>query len=161
MTAKDRSRDNTDTNQQAGDQETPDNRSTELRDSPMMARLLDALERGEDVGHYGRLTFAMVARFFIDEDRLIALLAEQPEQSEADARALVRQMREHDYNPPTRDRILEWQQLQDFQICQDADDPNTCNVYKELRFPDEVYDRIGAYYEEKAEAEVHGEQANS
>jgi hypothetical protein len=161
MTAKDRGRDDTSTNQQAQDQETPDGRSTDLRDSPMMARLLDALERGEDIGHFGRLTFAMIARFFMGEDQLIALLAKQPDQSEVDARALVMQMQEHDYNPPTRDRILEWQRQQDFQICPDANDPNSCNVYKELRFPDEVYDHIGAYYEEKAETEVHGEQANS
>src|SRR4026209_2943243 len=36
--------------------------SDNLRDSPMMAHLLDALEKGTDVGHYGRLVFAMVAR---------------------------------------------------------------------------------------------------
>ena len=34
----------------------------DLQRSPMMSHLLDALERGEDLGHYGRLTFAMVAR---------------------------------------------------------------------------------------------------
>src|SRR3712207_8804213 len=33
----------------------------DLRRSPMMSHLLDALDRGEDIGHYGRLTFAMVA----------------------------------------------------------------------------------------------------
>ena len=38
-----------------------DGRSTDLRDSPMMAHLMDALEAGTDIGHYGRLTFAMVA----------------------------------------------------------------------------------------------------
>ena len=46
-----------------------------LRKNPMMMHLLGALERGEDVGHYGRLVFAMVARHFISEDELRALLA--------------------------------------------------------------------------------------
>ena len=32
----------------------------ELRKSEMMAHLLDALDRGKDIGHYGRLVFAMV-----------------------------------------------------------------------------------------------------
>jgi hypothetical protein len=32
----------------------------DLRQSEMMSHLLDALEKGEDIGHYGRLTFAMV-----------------------------------------------------------------------------------------------------
>ena len=57
-------------------------RSENLRDSPMMAHLMDALEAGTDVGHYGRLTFAMVARHFLDEDELVRLLANQPDQDE-------------------------------------------------------------------------------
>ena len=32
----------------------------QLRQSPMMAHLLDALDEGTDIGHYGKLTFAMV-----------------------------------------------------------------------------------------------------
>ena len=34
----------------------------------MMAHLLDALESGTDVGHYGRLVFAMVARHCLDDN---------------------------------------------------------------------------------------------
>ena len=34
----------------------------------------------------------------------------------------------------------------------DPDDPNSGNVYRELRFPDDVYEHIQEYYEEKAEA---------
>lgn len=131
-------------------------RGTELRDSPMMALLLDALERGEDIGHYGQLIFAMVARFFLPEEELIDLLARQPDQSETDARALVLQVTERDYNPPKRERILQWQRLQDFQIVP-TDDPTAGNVYDELRFPDEVYTHIGEYWEEQAEAQVHKE----
>ena len=32
----------------------------DLRKSRMMAHLMDALSRGEDIGHYGRLVFVMV-----------------------------------------------------------------------------------------------------
>lgn len=138
--------------------EIADGRGSELRDSAMMARLLDALERGEDIGHYGRLTFAMVARFFMEEDRLVELLANQPEQSETDARALVMQVERHDYSPPTRERILAWQREQEYQIAPNPDDPTSGNVYKELRFPDEVYERIGEYYDEQAEAEEQRER---
>lgn len=41
--------------------------SEELRKNGMMAHLLDALDTGQDIGHYGRLVFAMVARHFLDE----------------------------------------------------------------------------------------------
>jgi len=33
-----------------------------LRNSKTMAHLLDALDGGQDMGHYGRLTFATEAR---------------------------------------------------------------------------------------------------
>ncbi len=135
-------------------QEMGDGRGTELRDSAMMARLLDALERGKDIGHYGRLIFVMVARFFMERERLVELLAQQPEQSETEARALVMQVERHGYSPPTRERILAWQREQEYQIAPESEDPNSGNVYKELRFPDEVYERIGEYYDEQAEAEA-------
>ena len=124
-----------------------------LRDSPMMAHLLDALEAGTDVGHYGRLTFAMIARHFMDEDALVDLLAKQPDQDADKARAMVLQVQGKDYNPPKRDRILEWQAQQDFAICPPPDDPARCNVYRELRFPQGIYDNIGEFWEEQAAAE--------
>jgi hypothetical protein len=130
-----------------------DGRSDNLRDAPMMSHLLDALEAGTDIGHYGRLTFAIIARYFLSENELVSLLAKQPGQTEDEARALVLQVNGHDYNPPKRERILEWQAQQDFPICPTPDDPNGCNVYRKLRFPDEVYDRIGDYWEEQAEAQ--------
>src|SRR4051812_13884444 len=88
--------------------QTPtDDQSANLQDSPMMAHLLDALEAGTDIGHYGRLTFAMIARHFIEEEELVRLLAHQPEQDEDKARAMVAQVQARDYNPPKRERILE------------------------------------------------------
>lgn len=134
-------------------QHADDRRSDHLRDSPMMTHLLEALQAGTDIGHYGRLTFAMIARYFLAEDELVRLLANQPGQTEAEARALVLQVQGHDYNPPMRERILAWQAQQDFPICPTPDDPKSCNVYRELRFPDEVYERIGDYWEEEAKAQ--------
>ena len=32
-------------------------------------------------------------------------------------------------------------------------DPDEANVYKDLTFPDRVYDHISEYYEQKVEAE--------
>jgi hypothetical protein len=137
----------------AADAAADDGRSDNLRDSPMMAHLLDALEAGTDVGHYGRLTFAMIARHFLDEDELVRLLGSQPGTSEEEARSLVLQVQGRDYNPPKRERILDWQARQEFPICPTPDDPAACNVYRELRFPDSVYENIGEFWEEKAEAQ--------
>lgn len=61
-------------------------------------------------------------------------------------RALLRQVEGRDYNPPKRERILEWQGQQDFPICPTPDDPDSCNVYRELQFPDEVYESINQYH---------------
>jgi hypothetical protein len=135
--------------------EPTDGRSTDLRDSPMMAHLLDALEAGTDIGHYGRLVFAMVARHFLCEEALVGLLARQPGQDETEARAMLKQVAARDYNPPKRERILAWQAHQDFPICPHPDDPNACNVYSDLRFPDRIYDHISDFYVEQVELEAH------
>ena len=42
-------------------------------------------------------------------------------------------------------------------ICPDPEDPNACNVYKELRFPDGIYEHINEYWEEKVEAQEAAE----
>ncbi len=128
-------------------------RSTDLRDSPTMSRLMDAMENGEDVGQYGRLTFVMVARHFLSDDEILKLLEKQPEMDEKEARAMLVQVKERGYNPPKRERLLQWQERQDFQICPDPEDPNGCNLYRELQFPDEIYENIEDFWEEKAEAE--------
>jgi hypothetical protein len=122
----------------------------ELRKNGMMAHLLDALDAGQDIGHYGRLVFAMVARHFMDEQELLAHLQQNPDFSEEDARALCHQVQGRDYNPPRRERILEWQEQQEFPICPNPDDPDACNVYKDLKFPDSVYEHITDYHDQKA-----------
>ena len=124
----------------------------ELRKNDMMANLLDALEKGQDIGHYGRLVFAMVARHFVDEVELAKLLMKNPDFSEQEAKALVVQVNERDYAPPRRGTVLAWQKQQDFPICPNPNDPDACNVYRDLKFPDGVYEDIQEFYEEKAEA---------
>ena len=122
----------------------------DLRQSPMMSHLLEALDRGEDIGHYGRLTFAMVAHHFLDRDELVEWLSKDGDTDENGASALAQQVEERGYNPPRRERILEWQEQQDFSICPNPKDPDACNVYNELQFPDGVYQDIREYREEKA-----------
>jgi hypothetical protein len=122
----------------------------DLRQSPMMNYLLDALDNGEDIGHYGRLTFAMVAHHFLNKDELVEWLSKDGDTDENEARALVQQVEERGYNPPRRERILEWQEQQDFPICPNPDDPDACNLYNELQFPDAVYQDIQEYREERA-----------
>src|SRR5947209_17935697 len=124
----------------------------ELRKNAMMAHLLDALDEGQDIGHYGRLVFAMVARHFMDEEALVSCLTKDRDFSQEDARALYLQVQGRDYNPPKRERILEWQKQQDFPICPDGDNPDACNVYKDLQFPDEVYQHIAEYRQQQAQA---------
>lgn len=119
---------------------------TELRKSGMMAHLIDSLEAGQDIGHYGRLTFAMVARTFMPPDEVVEMLRKDPDCDEEKARALVEQVDARGYNPPKRERILEWMQKQEFPICPDAENAGSCNVYRDLKFPEEVYDRISSYY---------------
>jgi len=40
--------------------------------------------------------------------------------------------------------------VRDFPICPDPNDPDACNVYNELQFPDEVYPAIQECREERA-----------
>ena len=91
-----------------------------------------------------------MARYFVDDEELVQLLAKDGDTDENKDRALVQQVAEKGYNPPRRDRIVEWQEQQDFQICPNPDDPDACNVYNELTFPDGLYEDIQQYREEKA-----------
>ena len=129
----------------------PESRGVEaLREDPMMAHLLDSLERGEDIGHYGRLVFAMIARHFLNDDEMIAEMTKDRDFSEDEARQMLVQVEGRDYSPPRRERILEWQAEQEFAIIPNQHDPDCGNVYKSLRFPKETYSHIGHYQEEKA-----------
>ncbi len=127
------------------------NNIDQLRNNDMMRHLLDALERGKDIGHYGRLVFAMIACHFLDDDELTEQLAKCKGFDQEQARALVMQVKSRGYSPPRPDKIRQFQEQQDFPICPGGD-PDACNVYKNLNFPPEVYEHIQRYYEEKANA---------
>lgn len=124
----------------------------ELRREPMMAHLFDALGKGKDIGHYGRLVFAMVAHHFLSEEEMLQWLRKDSNFDDHAAQALLRQVEGRDYNPPRRNRILEWQAQQDFPILPNTDDPDCGNVYRNLKFPQKVYEHIEEYQEEKASA---------
>ena len=121
----------------------------DLRQSPMMAHMLDALDNGEDIGHYGRLVFAMIGRHFVSNDELVELLTKDHDADEQEIRAMVQQVEDKGYSPPRREKILEFQDQQDFAICPNPDDPDACNVYNELQFPDDVYESIQQYQEKR------------
>lgn len=123
----------------------------DMQRNEMMSHLLGALDRGEDIGHYGRLVFTMAARHFLNEDELVHYLAKNPGFDEVQARALVKQVQGRDYNPPKREKIMQFQREQAFPICP-SNDPDGCNVYKNLQFPEGVFEKINQYYEQKAQA---------
>jgi hypothetical protein len=124
----------------------------ELRKDAMMAHLLDSLDMGKDIGHYGRLIFSMVARHFIAHEEVLRYLSKDKDFSEEQALQMLRQVEARDYTPPKRERIIEWQREQTFPILPNPDDPDCGNLYRNLKFPTEIYDHIGHYQEEKVEA---------
>lgn len=122
----------------------------DLKNDKMMEHLLQSLEAGQDIGHYGRLTFVLVARHYLDGEQLIEYLTKDPDCDETKARALVEQVEARGYNPPKRERVLDWDNKQEFPICPDSNDPDACNVYRNLELPDGVYRDIQHYCEQKA-----------
>ena len=132
----------------------PEGGEAELRKDSMMAHLLDSLEAGKDIGHYGRLVFAMVARHFLSHDEVLAWMMKDRDDTEEKARLLLVQVEGKDYSPPRRDKILSYQAQQDFPIIPFPDDPDCGNLYRNLKFPDEIYQHIGHYQEAKLESEV-------
>ncbi|PTL80623.1 hypothetical protein [Vitiosangium sp. GDMCC 1.1324] len=128
-----------------------------LRRNGMMAHLLDSLDAGQDIGHFGRLVFAMVARYFLDERELRETLLQDPACDERQALALIEQVKGRDYSPPRREKVLQFQAQQEFPLCPNPEDPDACNVYKDLQFPESVYEHITDYREQKAH--LHGEDS--
>ena len=121
----------------------------DLRENNTMAHILDALDDGKDIGHYGRLTFVMVAQYFADEEEIVEQLKKDKDFAEEEARSLYQQVMSKEYSPPSRDSLLEWQSKQDFQIVVDPEDPDSGNVYQDLTFPESVYDSISNYNQKK------------
>ena len=136
----------------AGDETRIGGGEDELRKDSMMAHLLDSLAEGKDIGHYGRLVFAMVARHFMPHAEVLAWLRKDRDFDEEQARLMLRQVEGRDYTPPKRARIVEWQAEQEFPILPNPDDPDCGNLYRNLKFPEEIYSHIGQYQEKKMEA---------
>ena len=124
----------------------------DLRKSPMMSHLLDALAAGTDIGHYGRLTLAMVGAKFMETDDLVGILLKSGGAEETEVKSMVQQVVERGYNPPSRARLQEWSAEQDFTLMPNPDDPDSGNLYRELSMPDEVIESIEEYREQKLEA---------
>jgi hypothetical protein len=118
----------------------------ELKQEPMMAHLIATLDSGHSIGHYGRLVFVMVGRHFLEPDDVLSWLEKDPDCDSDQAKSLLTQVEERNYNPPKRERILDWMQKQEFPVCPNPDDPSQCNVYRNLDFPKEVYDRITQFH---------------
>jgi hypothetical protein len=125
---------------------------SELRKNGMMAHLLDALAQAHDIGHYGRLVFVTVGRHFLTPVQLREQLELDPDMDEEKSRALIEQVESKGYSPPSREKVLEFQKHQEFPICPNPDDPDACNVYKDLKFPPQVYESITEYHVEKSAA---------
>ena len=81
----------------------------------------------------------------LDKDAALLEATERAERAE--------QVEQRDYNPPKRERLLEWQAEQAFPILPYPDDPDCGNLYRNLKFPDAIYDNISHYQEQKANAE--------
>ena len=116
----------------------------DLKANHMMAHLTEALDKRKDIGHYGRLVYAIVARHFLSEDELVKQLSKDKDFGEE-------QVQERDYSPPRREKLLEYQSKQDFPILPDVGDPDEGNVYRDLEFPQHVYDHIQEYHQQKAD----------
>jgi hypothetical protein len=133
----------------------------QLRKSPTMVYLMEALEQGQDIGHYGRLTFAMAAHFFLDKHELLEVLEKGTGADREDLMALVQEVEARDYNPPRRQQILNWQEQQEFPICPDAGDPSSCNLYQELDLPERVFEHIKEFRAEQFEQEEENAKQSS
>ncbi len=110
---------------------------------------MDSLDAGTDIGHYGRLVFAMVARHFLPHEEVVTWLTKDRDFSAEQAQQMLHQVEGRDYSPPRRERLLEWQREQEFQFL-DSADLDSGNLYRNLTFPQEIYEHIGHYQEAKA-----------
>ena len=124
----------------------------DLRKNPMMNHLLDSLDEGLDIGHYGRLVFAIVARHFLSDDEMVEWMTKDKDVDDEKAKGLLHQVKDAGYNPPRAETIRGYEEKQDFGILANPDDPDAGNVYQDLDFPDGVYDSIQEYHEQKADA---------
>ena len=154
LSAEDAKNDSESSRTEARAQHEPELHGVEaLKQDAMMRHLLESLDAGKDIGHYGRLVFAMVGRHFLTQEELLAELMKDKDFSEEQARAMVAQVDDRDYSPPRRERIMEWQAQQEFPIIPTPHDPDCGNVYRSLHFPTKTYKHIEEYQEERLQTE--------
>ena len=122
----------------------------DLKKDNMMNHLLASLEKGEDIGHYGKTRVHDGGAPFSDQDEVVEWLRKDPDCDEQKARGLLQQVQSRNYNPPRRERILEWMRKQQFPICPDAEDPDQCNLYRNFEFPGQISEN--QYHEQKQES---------
>ena len=82
-------------------------------------------------------------------EEVVAWLRKDGDCSEEQAGTMLHQVEGRDYSPPRRERLLQWQQEQEFQFI-DPHDPDSGNLYRNLEFPKAIYDHIGHYQEAKS-----------
>jgi hypothetical protein len=126
-------------------------REHNLKKSSIMAHLLRALKRRENIGYYGMLVFAATARFFLSEKKVVRLLSRQPGVGREDIRDIVLQIKERRLPPPSLERIFMWQELQDFSVCPDYTDIDACDLYRQLQFPEGVRDNVLCHWGQTAD----------
>ena len=102
----------------------------------------------------------MVARHFLSEGELTALLRHNPGINDHEARSLNLPVQGKNYKPLRREHspMAERAELPDLP---NPEDPDSCNVYKDLEFPPEVYEHIAGYDEEKVGQRGRGKMSHS
>jgi hypothetical protein len=84
----------------------------------------------------------MGARHHLSEQELFSWLTKDKDCVEGKARNLLEQVKQRNYNPPRKERVLEWISKQGFPICPNPENLDSCNLYRNLEFPEEVYEHI-------------------
>ena len=65
----------------------------------------------------------------------------------------MHQVTDAGYSPPGPGKIRKWQQEQDFPILPEGHDAtDDANLYQDLDFPPEVYEKIESYHRDQATA---------
>jgi hypothetical protein len=87
----------------------------------------------------------MGARHHLSDRELISWLTKDKDCNEEKAGNLLEQVKQRNYNPPRKERVLKWMNKQGFPICPNPENPDSCNLYRNLEFPEEVYEHIAEY----------------
>ena len=127
----------------------------DLKRNPMMRRIIQTMESGQDVGHYGRFIFTVVASYFIGEKEITDLLKRQPEiEDSEEALGFYLQVASARYVMPTSARIRAWdksEEQKNFPLIIQGD-RNSGNLYREIPLPQQALVSVRSYWREAAVA---------